>query len=77
MYLQSQGKSEVTVSRSYLGVEGPVALRPGLKSKDQTLVRAVKREREVGEQSALILQTQRGYSTGVLLIRGSMQNHKS
>lgn len=77
MYLQSQAKSEVTVSRSYLGIESPVALRPGLKSKHQTLVRAVEREREVGEQGAVILQKDRSYSTGVLLIRGCMLNHTS
>lgn len=46
-----------------------MALRPGLKSKDQTLVRAMERERKVGEQAALILHKERCHSAGVLVIR--------
>lgn len=63
VYLQSKP------FRSHLGIEGPVALRPGLKSKDQTLVRAVEREWKVGEQVALILHKERRHSAGVLVIR--------
>lgn len=63
MYLQSK------TFKSYLGIEGPVALRPGLESKDQTLVRAVEREWKVGEQAALILHKERRHSAGVLVIR--------
>lgn len=51
-----------------------MALRPGLKSKDQTLVRAVEREREVWEQAALILHKERSHSAGVLVRRGH-RNH--
>lgn len=55
--------------RSHLGIEGPVALRPGLKGKDQTLVGAVQWEREVWEQVALILHKDRRHSAGVLVTR--------
>lgn len=59
---------------SYLGIEGPVALRSGLESKDQTVVSAVEREWKVGEQAALILHKERSHSTGVLVIR-EQRNH--
>lgn len=52
---------------SHLGKEGLVALRSRLKSKEQTLIRAVQRERKVWEQAALVLYKQRAHTAGVLV----------
>lgn len=77
VYLQSKTLSEIIGFMSYLGIEGPMAFRPGLKSKDQTLVWAVKREWKVGEQVALILHKERHHSARVLVIRQNTNHTKA
>lgn len=49
-----------------------MALRAGLKGKDQTLVGAVQWEREVWEQVALVLHKDRRHRAGVLVTRQSL-----
>ena len=64
---------EVPGLKSYLGIESPVALRSGLKSEDQTVIRAVQSERDVWAQASLILHKQRSHTTGVLVNKDTNQ----